>query len=534
MDSDKSVTAVFTPDSLYELTITIQGSGSVSLSSFSGTYASGGAYAFGTNVTLTANPDPDWSFDHWEIDLTGNANPDSLTMDSDKFVTAVFTPDGVIRVEAEDMTLSNYSVEAQGGAWSGGDGIKLSASAGTAQTTPPAGTYDVVVRYFDESDGASTIEIRVDDNLEYTLNLTQNNEQLNSTTVLTNYTFGSNTVFKIEGHRNDGEYCRVDYVDFIGNGGGGATQYTLTTNVQGSGSISLDLSGGVYDPGTDVTLTPDPDPNWSFHHWEGDLSGSANPVTLTMNSDMSITAVFTEDPGSPIRFEAEDMTLSNYSIEAQGGNWSGGDGIKLSASDDTAEITTPPVGTYDVVVRYLDETDGPASIEIRVDGDLEDTWSLNQNTGQLISRTVLSNYTFGSNTVFEIEGLRNDGEYCRVDYVEFVQSSQAKLSSNDQDSPELPAQFRLLGNFPNPFNPTTTIRYEIPATLAQNSKVVLEIFNILGRKIRTLVNANQGAGQYTIEWDGRSESGNVVTSGIYLYRVAVGNQVLLGKMSLLK
>lgn len=74
-------------------------------------------------------------------------------------------------------------------------------------------------------------------------------------------------------------------------------QYTLTVNVVGSGSVSLDPPGGSYDPGTTVTLTATPAGGFVFSGWSGDLSGTQNPATLTMDANKSVTATFTSSGG---------------------------------------------------------------------------------------------------------------------------------------------------------------------------------------------------------------------------------------------
>ncbi len=91
-------------------------------------------------------------------------------------------------------------------------------------------------------------------------------------------------------------------------------------------------------------------------------------------------------------------------------------------------------------------------------------------------------------------------------------------------------QFRLLPNYPNPFNPTTTIAYHLP----RGSRVELTIFNLLGQKIRTLVNAWQPAGQHQAVWDGRDDAGQPVASGVYLYRLRSDSETQTRKMLLLK
>lgn len=94
----------------------------------------------------------------------------------------------------------------------------------------------------------------------------------------------------------------------------------------------------------------------------------------------------------------------------------------------------------------------------------------------------------------------------------------------------LPKKFALSQNYPNPFNPNTVIRYSLPV----NSKTNLEIYDILGRKVRTLVNEGQNAGYYRIVWDGRNGYGQAVASGIYIYRIQAGDFVKVRKMMLVK
>lgn len=85
-----------------------------------------------------------------------------------------------------------------------------------------------------------------------------------------------------------------------------------------------------------------------------------------------------------------------------------------------------------------------------------------------------------------------------------------------------PDGFALAQNQPNPFNPST----EIAFTLAAPGDVRLEIFNSLGRRVRTLVEGQRAAGAHTITWDGRDENGRTVPSGTYLYRLSAGHETL--------
>ncbi len=95
---------------------------------------------------------------------------------------------------------------------------------------------------------------------------------------------------------------------------------------------------------------------------------------------------------------------------------------------------------------------------------------------------------------------------------------------------QLPSEYVLQRNFPNPFNPTTVIRYEIP----EQSRVVMTILDILGRRIATLDNSIQDAGYKSVVWDGSNELGKQVASGVYLYRIEAGEFTQTRKMILMR
>ncbi len=105
------------------------------------------------------------------------------------------------------------------------------------------------------------------------------------------------------------------------------------------------------------------------------------------------------------------------------------------------------------------------------------------------------------------------------------------VTSVTGESPNLPAGFRLQQNFPNPFNPVTLIRYELPAG---RHAVRLEVFNTLGEKIRTLVHQQQDGGSHQTQWDGRDDAGRQLASGIYVYRLQAGSFFQVRKMLLIR
>ena len=98
---------------------------------------------------------------------------------------------------------------------------------------------------------------------------------------------------------------------------------------------------------------------------------------------------------------------------------------------------------------------------------------------------------------------------------------------------EIPDQFLLSQNFPNPFNPITTIQYSVVSELSL-PHVTLKIYNSLGQEIRTLVNELQNPGHYTVTWDGEDALGNSAPSGVYFYRLSVGEFTATKRMVLMK
>jgi hypothetical protein len=94
----------------------------------------------------------------------------------------------------------------------------------------------------------------------------------------------------------------------------------------------------------------------------------------------------------------------------------------------------------------------------------------------------------------------------------------------------IPIEFALRQNHPNPFNPTTSIRYELP----QAAHVKISIYNSLGMLVTTLVDQDEQSGYHTIEWNGTDNSGNTIASGIYIYKMEAGTFSSIKKMLFIK
>ena len=94
----------------------------------------------------------------------------------------------------------------------------------------------------------------------------------------------------------------------------------------------------------------------------------------------------------------------------------------------------------------------------------------------------------------------------------------------------VPQAYALYANHPNPFNPETAIRFSLP----QAEVVRLEVFDVLGQRVRILAATTLAAGTHEVKWDGRNEQGVAVGNGIYIYRLQAGDFAQVRRMLLLK
>jgi len=275
MNGTKTVTATFSeiPVTQYTLTVNKVGSGSVSLS------PSGGVYDSGTSVQLTATPAAGYKFDGWSGDLSGTTNPASITMNSNKTVTATFSQIPANQYNLNILTNGQGSVTLNpaGGTYDAGTVVELTA-------TPASGWQ------FAGWSGA-----------------------LSGMTNPTSITMDSNKTVTAT-------FSQIP-----------VEQYTLTVNTVGQGSVTLKPSGGIYDAGTGVTLTAVPESGWQFDGWSGDLSGTLATKVILMNSDKEVTATFTEIPAGQYALTVYTTGEGEVTLSPPGGSYDDGTEVTLTA-----------------------------------------------------------------------------------------------------------------------------------------------------------------------------------------------------------
>ncbi|MBE0572772.1 MAG: T9SS type A sorting domain-containing protein [Ignavibacteriaceae bacterium] len=153
----------------------------------------------------------------------------------------------------------------------------------------------------------------------------------------------------------------------------------------------------------------------------------------------------------------------------------------------------------------------------------------------LYDRKAMKTIKSGENFIADIPSFISNPEDISIEKLILVDINRQRIMDAEIEivygtPPYIPLDYILYQNFPNPFNPSTSVRFEVPV----DSKVMIKIYDILGREVKTLFNEQVPRGNYTIEWDGLNESGNQMSSGTYIYRMIANEFVQSKKMLLLK
>jgi photosystem II stability/assembly factor-like uncharacterized protein len=135
--------------------------------------------------------------------------------------------------------------------------------------------------------------------------------------------------------------------------------------------------------------------------------------------------------------------------------------------------------------------------------------------------------TLGWRRIFDLQFVNSNIGYAAADSG-FIYKYDRKVLSVEQQQPLRPQTSALIQNYPNPFNPATTIRFLV-GNLASEQKVTLEVFDVLGRSVATLVDDVRSAGEYNVVWDARTSG-----TGVYFYKLTVGSFVDVKKMLLIR
>lgn len=248
--------------------------------------------------------------------------------------------------------------------------------------------------------------------------------------------------------------------------------------------------------------------------------GMANSAWMTFSESgsdqmirgdaLELTPYMTEY--TTLALKKEDLTLLDIAQFPDRGNFE----IPLHAASTTSGIYKLEVTDFDlkpgISLIFRDHLKG---VEIPVESDFTYEFELEAGT----SRKEFANHC---SILHDQTGFEPAAQKSTVSERFTV---QVKAASDDNSLSELPDKVDLHQNYPNPFNPATRITYQLP----QQSDVLLEIYDMAGRRVQTLVNATVGAGVHHVSFEAEN-----LSSGVYIYRLQTANQVLSKKLTLIK
>ncbi|WP_353471271.1 malectin domain-containing carbohydrate-binding protein [Salipiger sp. H15] len=293
------------------------------------------------------------------------------------------TPTGdPFRVEAEDLTLvQGFGIKNNAHA-SGGQLIEATNS-GTQianYTVTQAGTFDITLGYYDESDGQSTLNVLLNGTVidSFTWNLDAGGATVNASSfaqhTLSDITLAVGDTLQLSGVSGGGEPLRIDFADF--------------TPVEGGGT-----GGG------------------------GTGGGGGTPT------------------GDPFRVEAEDLTLVQGFGIKNNAHASGGQLIEATNSGtQIANYTVMQAGTFDITLGYYDESDGQSTLNVLLNGSVIDSFTWNLDAGDAtvnatsFAQHTLSNVTLSAGDTLQLSGVSGGGEPLRIDFLDFTPQSASTPS----------------------------------------------------------------------------------------------------------
>lgn len=223
-----------------------------------------------------------------------------------------------------------------------------------------------------------------------------------------------------------------------------------------------------------------------------------------------------------------DVTLGKTETVAGMLNWSSPEATK------EADVVKVPLNIANSANVYAVQLSSKVDVNaFSIDGvnaSLPEGWEIQWNVVNNELRVAMAGATpLPSGSVAAIM-VRMKSRESRLNFSADALLNETSQSIGAVEIAAVPTEFALAQNYPNPFNPSTTIKYQI----ANEGNVSLDIWNLQGQKIRSLVAKEQKAGYYSVVWDGRNEAGQTVSSGLYLYRVQTGSFVATHKMLMIK
>ncbi len=325
--------------------------------------------------------------------------------------------------------------------------------------------------------------------------------------------------------------------------------YTLTMAVspEGGGTTTPAVGVQTCDSGTVVNISATPAAGYRFVKWIcGTATSTFQSTKTTMNANRTLTAIF-----------QKTYTLTMAVSPVGGGTTTPAVGVQTCDSGTVVNISTTPTSGYQFVKwtgGVADSTKSSTTVTVSANKTVTAVF------GFVLKTTIYSSQYADCITISPKKEAYLPGEKvtliaCAKENCTFIKWSgdvndtslqieiimdQEKTVSavfgnkgdlKNQSTNSLPKDFSLSQNYPNPFNPSTQISFALP----EDAQVTLEIYNILGTRVRTLLHdIHLRAGVWTETWNGLDECGYKATSGMYFYRFQAGSFITTKKMVMVK
>ncbi len=297
----------------------------------------------------------------------------------------------------------------------------------------------------------------------------------------------------------------VNYTHIGGNGRTIITLFSIPPTIGDARKLFYQDENGINDPG-DGNSIGDSGIIISGQDIEGEFPLALKFVLFNSDQPTSLASQLAELEENPLQIEVTSQDFNTVSVELTSFNLA--------------------VERNNVLLNWVtgrESNNRGFEIQRRIYG--VSTW-------QSIAFVEGSGTSNGLNAYTFIDRNVSPGSYqYRLKILDL--SGSFKYSGTAQATVGLPETFALLQNFPNPFNPTTEIQYQLPAvagTGSAKSRTVLKVYNLLGEEVRTLVDKIEAPGFYSVTWDGKDIPGRTAPSGIYIYRLQFGPFVETRKM----
>ncbi|MBC8185142.1 T9SS type A sorting domain-containing protein [candidate division KSB1 bacterium] len=447
-------------------------------------------YQEGEQVTLIASANAGYLFDYWSGDVSGNDSVLTITMNSNKTVIANVTSNflsitGSINYVNSELPLYNTNV-------------KLSGEFSDSLSADEKGIYE-----FNSLESGANYSIAPERSVgDYETSILSYDAAL-----------AARIALQIETNPTEISKIAADV-----NGDGLVQMYDASL-------IAMKAIGLENQPDSRVG-------EWGFYP----ALRSYDQLTTEI-SDQNFTATIRGDvdgnwqPGGPLLKNNETKNVYSFleDIHAQPGDLisipfvTSGDkdilSFDISLNYDNSSLKYVGLKKTDLIndFQIFENVSNNGSIKVGA-------FSLNEKTlsGCFLEMVFEVVGETGSSSQVDIESYRLNAD------PDFYATAAVVIDTDNLAS--LPNDYELHNNYPNPFNPETNIQFDIP----ESGNVLLKIYNTLGQEVKTLVEEKKNAGTHKVQWDGRNETGQVVPSGLYIYRLVAENFSATKKMSLMK